>query len=91
MQLFSFSESKWGSFEKKAIFDQLFTFFSHQGKDKTDPSAHIPLTCIHVFSHPADFLAFPILQKMRIYHVWFLFGVTLGVHSFLGHFEAINQ
>ena len=24
--------SKWFSFEKKAVFDLLFTFFSHQGK-----------------------------------------------------------
>ena len=24
--------SKWRSFEKRAIFDLLFTFFSHQGK-----------------------------------------------------------
>ena len=27
------------------------------------------------------FFAFPILQKLRIYHVWFLFGVTPGVDS----------
>ena len=40
--------SKWRSFEKRAIFDLLFTFFSHQGKVTNIPSAHkIYLTHIH--------------------------------------------
>ena len=33
--------SKWRSFEKRAIFDLLFTFSSHQGKVTKIPSAHI--------------------------------------------------
>ena len=41
--------SKWRSFEKRAIFDLLFTFFSQQGKVTKIPSAHISLTYIHVF------------------------------------------
>ena len=41
--------SKWRSFEKMAIFDLLFTFFSHQGKVTKIPSAYISLTYIHVF------------------------------------------
>ena len=41
--------SKWRSFEKRAIFALLFTFFNHQGKVTKIPSAHIPLTYIHVF------------------------------------------
>ena len=44
--------SKWRSFEKRAIFDLLFTFFSHQGKFTKIPSAHISLTYIHVFCLP---------------------------------------
>ena len=44
--------SKWRSFEKRAIFDLLFTFFSHQGKVTKNPSAHISLTYIHVFCSP---------------------------------------
>ena len=44
--------SKWRSFEKKAIFDLLFTFFSHQGKVTKIPSAHISLTYIHVLCSP---------------------------------------
>ena len=82
--------SKWCSFEKKAIFDLLFTFFSHQGKDTKIPSAHIPLRYIHVLCSPS-FFAFPNLQKLQIYHVWFLFGVTPGVDSFWRHFRAINK
>ena len=35
------------------------------------------------------FFAFPILQTLRIYHVWFLFGVTPGVDSFLE--KSINN
>ena len=44
--------SKWRSFEKRAILDLLFTFFSHQGKITQIPSAHISLTYIHVFCSP---------------------------------------
>ena len=44
--------SKWRSFEKRAIFDLLFTFSSHQGKVTKIPSAHISLTYIHVFCSP---------------------------------------
>ena len=44
--------SKWRSFEKRVIFDLLFTFFSHQGKVTKIPSAHISLTYIHVFCSP---------------------------------------
>ena len=42
--------SKWRSFEKRAIFDLLFTFSSHQGKVTKIPSAHI--SNIHVFCSP---------------------------------------
>ena len=44
--------SKWRSFEKRAIFDLLFTFSSHQGKVTKIPSAHISLTYIYVFCSP---------------------------------------
>ena len=44
--------SKWRSLEKRAIFDLLFTFFSHQGKVTKIPSAHIALTYIHAFCSP---------------------------------------
>ena len=44
--------SKWCSFEKRTIFDLLFTILIHQGKDTKSPSAHIPLTYIHIFCSP---------------------------------------
>ena len=44
--------SKWRSLEKKAIFDLLFTFSSHQEKVTKFPSAHISLTYIQVFCSP---------------------------------------
>ena len=44
--------SKWCSFDKRAIFDLLFTFFSHQGKVTKIPSAHISLTYVRVFCSP---------------------------------------
>ena len=50
--IFGNQVSKWRSFEKRAIFDLLFTFFSHQGKVTKIPSAHISLTYIHVFCSP---------------------------------------
>ena len=52
--VFSFGNqiSKWRSFEKGAIFDLLFTFFSHQGKVTKIPSAHISLTYMYVFCSP---------------------------------------
>ena len=82
--------SKWCSFEERAIFDLLFKFFSHQGKDTKIPSAHISLTCTY-FTQPMDFFAIPILQKLQICHVWFLFGVTPDVDSFSCHFGVINR
>ena len=44
--------SKWHPFEKRAIFNLLFTFFSDQGKVTKIPLAHISLTHIHVFCSP---------------------------------------
>ena len=43
------------------------------------------------FAHPIEFFALPILQKLRIYHIWFLFGATPGVDSYLRYFGAINK
>ena len=84
--------SKWRSFEKRAISDLLFTFFSYQGKFTKIPSAHISLTYMY-FVHPIDFFfALPILnKKIRIYQVWFLFGMIPGVDSYSRHFRTINK
>ena len=84
--------SKWRSFEKRAIFDLLFTFFSYQGKVTKIPSAHISLTYIHVFCSPYWlFLPYQFWKKIRIYQVRFLFGMSPGVDSYSRHFGTINK
>ena len=84
--------SKWRSFEKRAIFDLLFIFFSHQGKVTKIPSAHISLTYIHVFCSPYwFFFTLPILKKIRIYQIRFLFCMSPGVDSYSRHFGTINK
>ena len=35
------------------------------------------------FAHPIDFFALPMLKKIRIYQVCFLFGMSLGVDSYI--------
>ena len=56
--------SKWCSFEKRVIFDILFTFFSHQGKLQKFLQ-HISHSHTYMyFAHPIDFFfAWPILKK----------------------------
>ena len=82
--------SKWRLFEKRAIFDLLCTFFSHQGEFTQIPSAHISLTYTY-FAHLIDFFALPILKKIRIYQTRFLFGMSPGVDSYSRHFGTINK
>ena len=56
--------SKWRLFEKRAVFDLLFTFFSHQGKVTNIPSAHISLTYTYTyFAHPIDFFCLTNFEK----------------------------
>ena len=60
--------SKWRSFEKRAIFDLLFTFFSHRGKVTKIPSAHISHTHIHtcILLTLLTLFALPILKKKKM-------------------------
>ena len=89
--LFANQISKWRSFEKRAIFDLFSIFFSHQGKVTKIPSAYIALTTYIYFAQPIDFFALPILKQIRIYQVWFLFGVIPDVDSYSRHFRTINK
>ena len=44
------------------------------------------------FAHPIDFVCLTNFEKkIRIYQVWFLFGMIRGVDSYSHHFEAINK
>ena len=85
--------SKWRSFEKRTIFDLLFTFSSHQGKVTKIPSAHISNTYIHtrILLTLLTFFALPIMNKIRIYQVRFLFGMSPGVDSYSRHFRTVNK
>ena len=83
--------SKWRAFEKWAIFDLLFIFFSHQGIYKN--SFSIYLTRIHtcILLTLWTYFALPILKKIPIYQVRFLFGMSPGVDSYSRHFGTINK
>ena len=52
--------SKWRSFEKRAIFDLLFTFSSHQGKLQKFLQHIFQTHTYTYFAHPIDFFALPI-------------------------------
>ena len=54
--------SKWHSFERRAIVDLLFTFFSHQKKVTKIPSAHISLTYTY-FAHLIDLFCLTNFEK----------------------------
>ena len=43
------------------------------------------------FAQPIDIFALPILKKIRIYQVRFLFGISHGVDSYSRHFGTINK
>ena len=75
--LFGNQISKWRSFEKRAIFDLVFTFFNHQRKiTKNSFSTYLTHMCILLML--LTFFVLPILKKIWIYQVWFLFGMNPG-------------
>ena len=83
--------SKWRSFEKRAIFDLLFTFLVTREKLQKFLQ-HISHSHTYMyFAHPIDFFALPILQKIRFYQIRFLFGMSPGVDSYLHHFGTVNK
>ena len=84
--------SKWHSFEKRAIFDLLFTFLVTREKLHKIPSAHISNTYIHVFRSPYWLiLPYQFWKKIRIYQIRFLFGMSPGVDSYSRYFGTINK
>ena len=57
--------SKWRSFEKRAIFDRLFTFFIHQGKFQNFLQ-HISHSHTYTyFAHPIDFFCLTNFEKNK--------------------------
>ena len=83
--------SKWHSFKRKrAIFDLLFTFFSHQGKVTKIPSAHISLTFMY-FAHPINFFCLPNFEKNTNLSGMISLWCDSCVDSDLRHFGTINK
>ena len=81
-----------GAHLKKGLF---LTYFSHflVTREKLQKFfQYISQTHTYTyFAHPNDFFALPILTKIRIYQVRFLFCVSPGVVSYLRHFGTINK
>ena len=68
----------------------LSTYFSHflVTRERHKKSFSTYLTYIHTRSFRSRyFIALPILQKLRICHVWFFFGVIPGAVSYSCHFH----
>ena len=79
--------------KKRAIFDLLFTFFSHQGKLQKFLQ-HISHSHTYTYiAHPNNFFCLSNFEKkkIQIYQVRFLFGMSPGVDSYSHHFETINK
>ena len=75
---------------KRGYFCPTFHIFYSPGKSYTNPFStyltHIILLTL------LTFFALPILKKkIRIYQVWFLFGVSPSVDSYSRHFGTINN
>ena len=84
--------SKWRSFEKRAIFYLLFTFFRHQGKvTKNSFSTYLSHIHTRILLTLLTFIALPIFKKIRIYQIRFLFGMRSNVDSYSRHFGTINK
>ena len=88
--------SKWRSFEKRAIFDLLFTFFSHQEKSYKN-SFSTYLTLIHTRILLTLFTFFFCLTNLEkntnlsdtVFVLFFC--MSPGVDSYSRHFGTINK
>ena len=93
--LFEIKSQNGAHLKKRAIFDLLFTFFSHQARESYKNSYSIYLTQIHTymyFAHPIDFFCLTNFEKkIRTYQVWFLFGMSPGVDPYSRHFGTIDK
>ena len=77
--------------KKRAIFDLLSHFLVTREKLQKFLQ-HITHSHTYTyFAHPIDFFPLPILTKIRIYQVWFIFGMIPDVDFFSRHFGKINK
>ena len=73
-----------------------FTYFSHFLVTRESyKNSFSTLSHSHTymyFAHPIDFFCLTNFEKkMRIYQVWFFFGMSPGVDSYSRHFGTINK
>ena len=81
----------WKKKKKELLLIYFSHFFSYQGKDtKNSFSTYPTYIHTHILLTLFTFLPSQILQKLGIYHVWFLFGTTPGVDCFSCPFGAQN-
>ena len=75
--------SKWGPFRKKGLFLTYFSHFLVTRESYKKFLQHISHSYTCILLTLLTFFALPILKKkIRIYQVWFLFGVIPGVDSY---------
>ena len=85
--------SKWRSFENRAIFDLLFTFFTYQGGKLQKFLQHISHSHTYMnFAHPIDFFPYQFEKKYEFIRyglslVWFL--VLIRIRAILE--QSINN
>ena len=82
--------SKWRSCEKRAI----LTYFSHflVTREKLQKFLqHISHSHTCILLTLLTLFALPILKKIRIYQIRFLFGLSPAVDSYSRHFGTINK
>ena len=84
--------SKWRLFEKKRLFWPTFHIFLVTREKLQKFVQHISHSHTYTFfAHPIDFFYLTNLEKIRIYQIWFLFGMSPGVDSYSRHFGTINK
>ena len=77
--------------KKKGYFWPTFLIFSHQGKLQKFLQ-HISHSHTCIFLTPIDFFCLTNFEKkIRIYQVWFLFGMIPVVDSYSRYFGTINK
>ena len=81
-----------GAHLKKGLFLTYFSYFLVTREKLQKFLQHISHSHTYTyFAHPIGFFALPILKKIRIYQIRFLFGMSPGVDSYSRHFGTINK
>ena len=89
----SFSEIKFQNgahLKKRANFDLFSHFLVTRESYKNSFSTYLKHIQTHILLTLLTIFALPILKEVRIYQVWFLFGMSPGVDSYSRQFGTIN-